>query len=414
MGFLDRFFKPKIEEKEIKLEEVKQYTEDLLKEKFANINEKIEEIYSNLEKTKSKLTENLDILRNAELQNKNVPTRALQLMEGNRDAYIRKIGNFIEQIELPNVESYTLINDFVNNFDTKLDELNRSTYKGYEVMKEFFYNQATDIAIGIKDISVNIKNLKQLVANKELSKIDYLRELIKKIDKYGENKENLKEGIKEKESLIKELEEKIEDVKEKFEEIKKSKEYDEYKRTDEEKEELLEKIKAEKDEITQLFAVLEKSLKKYKRGSLNEKLIEEYLEDPNQSLIKDSELNIILVLAKLKENIEQNKIELKDKKKEKTLEVIDRLDKDFLDKKRFNLEQHARTKIILNDRLSKNNINNVYQEEKYKIEHFTKKLEEDKKKLEALKKEKEALDINKIKEDIKKEFLELFSIKLNF
>ncbi len=412
MGFLDRFFKSKIEEKEIKLEELKQYTENLLKEKFANINQKIEETYSDLEKTKSKLKENLNILRNAELQNKNVPTRALQLMEGNREAYIKKISNFLEQIELPDIESYSLINDFCNNFDVTLDELNKATYKGYEVMREFFYNQATNIAIGIKDININIKNLKQLVANKELSKIEYLRELVKKIEKFNESKDSLKENIKQQELLIKESEQKIESVKKRFEGIKQSKEYDEYKRTEEEKESLLEKIKAEKDEIIQLFAILEKSLKKYKRGSLNEKLINQFLEDPNRALLEDTELNIVLVLAKLKGNIEQNKIELKDKKKEKTLEVIDKLNKDFLNGKRFNLEQQTRTKIILNDRLSKNNINNLYQEERYKLEHFTKKLEDENKKLETLKKEKETLNINKIKDDIKKEFLDLFSIKL--
>jgi len=414
MGFFDRFFKARIEEKEIKSDELKDYTEGLLKEKFTNINQNIEEIYSNLEKTKSRLSENLKTLRNAELQNKDVPTRALQLMEGNREAYIRKINNFIEQIELPNIESYSLISEFCNNFDSMLNELNKSTYKGFEVMREFFYNQATEIAMGIKDINLNIKNLRQLVANKELSKIEYLRELIGNIEKYSENKEKIKESIKEKESSIEELGEKIEAVKRRFEEIKKSNEYENYKKTNDEKEKLLERIKVEKDEVIQLFAVLEKSLKKYKRGSLNERLIDQYLEDSSEALLKDTELNIVLVLAKLKESIEQNKIELKDKKKERTLEIIRRLTKEFLDNKRFDLEQHARTKIILNDRLSKNNINNLYQEEKYKMEHFNQKLEDENKKLEALKKEKEGLDIVKIKEDIKKEFLELFSIKLNF
>ena len=359
------------------------------------------------------ILEKLNSLRDAELQNKNIPTRAMQLMDGNREAYIKKIRNFLEQIELPDMESYTLINDFADNFDTRLDELNKSTYKGYEVMKEFFYNQATDIAMGIKDISTNIKKLKQLVANKELSKIEHLRGLIEKIDRFNDKKEKLSKEIDEQIYAIKETEQKIENVKKRFEEIKKSKEYSEYKRTDEEKEALMEKIKSEKDEIIQLFSILKKSLKKYKRESLNEKLIEEYLEDPNQALLKDSELSILLVLAKLKENIEQNKIELKDKKKEKTIEVISKLNEEFLKQKRFNLEQHTRTKIILNDRLRKNNINNLYQEEKYKLEHFTKKLEDENRKLGSLKKEKESLDINKIKESIKKEFLDLFSIKLD-
>ena len=94
MGFLDRFFKPRIEKKEVKLEDLRQYTEDILKERFVNLNEKIEDIYTNIKEVKSKILEKLNSLRDAELQNKNIPTRAMQLMDGNREAYIKKIRNF--------------------------------------------------------------------------------------------------------------------------------------------------------------------------------------------------------------------------------------------------------------------------------------------------------------------------------
>ena len=92
--------------------------------------------------------------------------------------------------------------------------------------------------------------------------------------------------------------------------------------------------------------------------------------------------------------------------------MISRLNKEYLNEIKFNLEQLARSKIILNERLKKNNINNRYQEEKYRLEHYSKKLEEKSKRLEELKKEEENLDIEKIKEDIKKEFIDLFNIKL--
>ena len=88
MGFFDRFFKPKIEEKEVNIKKLKPYADELLKDKLENINKKIEEYYHNIEEAKSKIGKNLKILSEAELQNKNVPTRALQMREGHRDAYI--------------------------------------------------------------------------------------------------------------------------------------------------------------------------------------------------------------------------------------------------------------------------------------------------------------------------------------
>ena len=413
MGFFDRFFKPKIEEKEVNIKKLKPYADELLKDKLENINKKIEEYYHNIEEAKSKIGKNLKILSEAELQNKNVPTRALQMMEGNRDAYIKKINKFFEDIELPDMGLYSTIKNFCINFDLRLSELNKSTFKGYEIMKEFFYNQAVEVAMNIREINENIKNLKKVVDNDELSKIENLKRFVDNIDKYNENKKKITEEIEEQKKKIENINEKIENVKKKFDEIKKSKEFEEYRRTDEEKELIIQKIKNEKDEITQLFAILERSLRKYKRGSLNEKIIEEYLEDPNEALIKDNDLEILKVLESLKRNIEENKVELKDKKKEKTLDAIKILKKEFIDEKRDKLEQHTRTKIIFNERLRKNNINYLYQEEKYKIEHFIKKLEEEKHQLEKLEKEKEDIDFEKLKENIKKEFFNLFNIKLN-
>ncbi len=412
MGFLDRFFKPKIIEKEVKLEELKEYSEETLKEKLHGTNEKIEEIRLNIEEIKKKINQNLKYLREAELQNKNLPLRAIHLMEGNREAYIKKIENFLERINIPEKELYSSINDFCKDFDLKLNELNKASFKGYEIMKEFFYNQATEIAMGIKEIEQNIKTLKEIVQNKEISKIERLKKLISNIEKYDENKKRLQIEIQEHIYEIKELEQKIESVKTKFEQIKKSNEYSDYKKTSEEKEAIINKIKEEKDKIIQKFSILEKSLKKYKRDSLNEKLIEDYLEDPSEALMKDTKLEIIEILEKLKDSIQNERIDLKDKKKEKTLKIISQLNKKFLDDIRLNIEQLTRTKISLNDKLRKNNINCLYKEEKYKMEHYQQKLNEKSKKLEELKKEEKNLDIEKIKEEIKKEFISILNIRL--
>ncbi len=413
MGFLSRFFGPKIEEKEVSLDNLKQLTNDLINKRTEKINQNVDEIYSNIKKIKSKLKENLYSLRNAELQNKKIPTRAKQLMEGNREAYVRKVSNFIERIELPEKDNYSEIIDFTESFNENMDNLNKSSYKGYQVMKEFFYNQTTDIAMSLKQLNENVKNLNKLMKGKELSKISSIKELINNLYKSKSKKEKLKQEIVEQKDIVEDSKNRIEAIQKKFENIKKSTEYENYKKTYEEKEQNIKRIENEKDELIQYFAVLEKSLKKYKRDSLDEKLIDKYLNDPNKALINDN-YDIIEVLQKLKENIENNNLGLKEKKKEKTLDVINKLDKDFLSKKKFNLEQLARTNAILNERLQKNKINNDYQEEKYKSEHFEKKLVKDKQKLEDLEKEKTNIDIEKIKKQIKKEFLELFKIKLKF
>jgi hypothetical protein len=412
MGFLDRFFKPKTIEKEVSLEEIKEYTEQLLNEKFIDIDENIDEISSNIAQAKKKIKENTESLKKAELQNDKMPMRVKHLMQGNREAYIKKINKFMDDIEIP--KKYDEIKEFRENFNEKLEELSKTTVKGYEILKEFFYNQATDIAMGIKDIENNVNNLVKVIEENGIDKIEHLKKSIDKIEKHDYDKKRLNDSIKEYEYEIKELEQKIENVKIKFEEIKKSKEYDDYKKTKEDKENIINEIKSEKDKLLQEFSVLEKSLKKYKRDSLNEKLIEEYLEDPGEALMNDNELNIAGILEKLKGAIDESKLELKDKKKSKSLKIIKRLDKEFLSNTKLKLKELENSKKILNERLRKNNINNKYQEEKYRIEHYTDKLEQKKKRLEELKKEEANLDLEKVMNDIKKEYLELFNIKLNF
>ena len=63
----------------------------------------------------------------------------------------------------------------------------------------------------------------------------------------------------------------------------------------------------------------------------DERLLNSYIENPAKALLNDDELRIIKILEGLEKNILNNQIELIDKKREKTLEEIKNLNKEFFE-----------------------------------------------------------------------------------
>ena len=125
---------------------------------YNNLNENIDiiknEINSGIEKTKS----NLESLKNAKLQNPNIPLRVKQIMEGNRQSYIKIISDFLNSIKIDNDHEKLL--NYCKDFDEELNSLGKSTTRSYHVLREFFEHQATNIAINIKNLDNSVKKIK--------------------------------------------------------------------------------------------------------------------------------------------------------------------------------------------------------------------------------------------------------------
>ncbi|MBU1850370.1 MAG: hypothetical protein KKH40_06590, partial [Nanoarchaeota archaeon] len=145
---------------------------------------------------------------------------------------------------------------------------------------------------------------------------------------------------KEKENKQTELQEIIQKEKKlqnKIAEIEKSTRYKEYLGLGRKIQASKEKIKETKKELLQKFALIERPLKKYKRTSLDEKLIDEYLQNPSAALKEDKNLKILAILEKLKEKLES--LGIKDKKIGKTKEEITTINKEFLERKNKELAE---------------------------------------------------------------------------
>ena len=70
-------------------------------------------------------------------------------------------------------------------------------------------------------------------------------------------------------------------------------------------------------------------MKKYERLDLKNKWVGGYLNNSLEALLEDKELKILEIIGKIKEAIAKGELELKDKKKDKILQELDKLDKDY-------------------------------------------------------------------------------------
>ena len=105
-GLLDK----KEETEEVTFSDIDDWFDNKVKEKL-DLHEELDETFDAIKDEIKSTNENLNVLQKAELKNKNIPQRAFQLMEGNRESYIKKINDFTKQIEFP--EKNNLIIEFL-------------------------------------------------------------------------------------------------------------------------------------------------------------------------------------------------------------------------------------------------------------------------------------------------------------
>ena len=161
------------------------------------------------------------------------------------------------------------------------------------------------------------------------------------------------------------------------------------------------------------FSVLEKALKKYSKIAFeNEKLIEKYLNDPINAFAKDYSLEIIKILENLSRAIEDNKLELDQRKNERALGKIKGLGKEyFLDlKERYNgiLERIGR----INSETENNDAKRQLDDCNKELNSINYKIENIKNNISMSDYELEKIDIGKLKENLQERIREVLNEKV--
>jgi len=273
---------------------------------------------------------NLKKLDEALLQNPNIPIRQKQFMHGNRQAYIRRIQSFLGSLNVEEMDADEL-EAFCKNFEEQFLELGKSTQRQSTILREFFHNESRDISENISNLRKYIQDLKKILDNSEYGIIQNLRDDIKLYISNKDLTQQLSTSIGTLETEVARQRKDKENAKINIAEIEKSPEYHNVQQAENKVVITEGELKSSKQAFLDKFSTLESALRKYSYTQPQfEPLINTYIDNPVNGLLNDSHFEIVKVLDALSQALLKDEIDLKDKKKEKTLSLLNDMNDIYL------------------------------------------------------------------------------------
>ncbi|MAG91359.1 hypothetical protein CMO83_01655 [Candidatus Woesearchaeota archaeon] len=337
LEFLKKIFLTDVEEEvkkpltEINLQNLEEWINEKIKPLTEEINQKSKEVLMKVNEEVQRTRFNLEVLENSKLQNPNIPFRAKQYMEGNRKAYMKSINGFLGRMEINNNDYFYLVN-FCKEFDELMDVLNKSTLKSYTILQEFFANETIKIAQNLKNFDTLFKELKSALNNDMVVAANKSKEKIQRLIAKTKQKINLDVDFKSLEANVKLANDEKNKIMEEIDKFNDSEEHKNFLNLQEEKKNKENSFQNDENQILQSFAVLDRPLRKYSHVVFeHEEIVLDYIKHPIEALASDKELKITEVLKNLEKKLNENKLQLDDKKKEKALDEVKKLNKEFIE-----------------------------------------------------------------------------------
>jgi hypothetical protein len=337
---------------EINLSKIDKHMNFLLRDNLGSINRSITEKIVEINHKKEEVIVTLRELHKSKLMNANIPEREIHIMDGNRDNFIKKTSHFLMNIDVP--KSYLDTHDYCVKFSQELEQLNRDIQKNIFVLQHFFSNEVKTTSKALHDLEEMVIEIRVLL---EKNGILYLKEIQKGIKLFVDNAlkiKSFKEQIAAENAEIKGHQEKLDRLNERIHTITSGTDYRALETFRQEKGAAENDIKDILTELNGFFSTLDTALRKYYYLHPEQKIIKGYLDEVRTALMEDTELTITDALTEIRRAIDNNEIDLKDRKKDHCIEALDKMTLEFLKEKQSEVlkledqKQRAQTKITHN------------------------------------------------------------------
>lgn len=296
---------------------------------FENLRLEIASVIKSIKNEKEDLMESIKKLEKAELQNPDIPNRAKTIMQGNREAFIKKFGYFHENIDME-YENFDEIEKKCKILQRDVDLLAKATARSYAILNEFFSREIIPAAQIVKKIESLSKEIQDLIIKSKINGIEILKNNIIDIEYKIEMKGRLLKELDEKKSMLDGEKTRLMELEGNIKKLKDGQEYKNFEDLIKQNEGLEKQLKSLDNGIFHDFSFIDKALKKYAKIAFeNESLVNSYMENPINALENDDNFEIVKILGSLRKFIEQNKFEIEGKKNEKILAKLKELDKDY-------------------------------------------------------------------------------------
>ncbi|PIN87113.1 hypothetical protein COV19_01300 [Candidatus Woesearchaeota archaeon CG10_big_fil_rev_8_21_14_0_10_44_13] len=412
MGWFSGIFRKKEQELQkayVNVDGLQQWFDSRAEIRIENIRESIKEDLDKINQLSEQIKTSSAVLQEAKLRNENIPERAIQIMEGNRKSYLHAVSNFVGKIQAPSTINFNSVSEFVSQFENNITSFAKMSSRNFHVLQEFFAHESGEIAQSVKDIDFTVRSM----LDNEYKRINTLSSNISKVNDLLKKKETaeimMEDHSREKAELLRQIDE----AKKGIEDVKKTKDYRFFLETERSKEQLARQMKDVEKRLFELFAPLDRPLRKFAKISADgERLINAYSGSPLNAALDDNEFKILGLLDKMKGLLERGELELKDKAKEKAINQINAITSQVL---RDSVAEYNNIKETYSERersLKMNNSLHAQNEFEYKLNHLQDKLGKVEKNMEKLEKFIEMPELDSALDIIKKDILEVFSTEI--
>lgn len=346
---------------------------------------------------------NISKLEHAELRNKNISSRELELMKGNRVSYLNRtkqflaaLSSFCGNVKKDGTINYKELEYIYKQISAEIEAYHKASLKPYAVLQYFFANESYAVAKQIKEMDILLKELHTLLEKQSTEAILTIKEDIALVaEKLSLQKELLAEKQKIEDELHKALYSQ-EQTAQKMSTIKDSDSYKKYIELISHAEEHEKKLQQHIGSLLHSFSVIEKAMRKYSKLEPSKELfINNYLKEPLESLLADKDLQVVSVIADVKRMLLSDALDIKDEKKEKTALGLEQLSLAFFQNFVEEYNKLCNEKKHFEHLCSSDVAANNYKEAEYMLKTYKEKVEALRKDSLALNEKIEKLDINK-------------------
>jgi hypothetical protein len=337
---------------EISLSKIDKHMNFILRDNLGSINKQINEKIININHKKEEAVVTLRELHKSKLMNGNIPEREIHIMDGNRDNYIKKISHFLTGIDVP--KNYLDTYDYCIKHSQDLEQLSREIQKNIFVLQHFFSNEVKNTNKALHDLEEIIIEIRVLL---EKNGIIHLKKIQKDIKLFIDNTlkiKDFKEQILNEQTEINNHQDKLSRLNERIHIITTGTDYRALETFRQEKGAAENEIKKILVDLTSFVSILDIALRKYYYLNPDKKIIKNYLDEVRTAILEDTNLEIREILKGVKKAVENDEIDLKDRKKEHCLETLEKLTLEYLKETQSQVlkledqKQRAQTKITHN------------------------------------------------------------------
>lgn len=332
MKFLQNLFKKKedaVKKEEVHAHELDTWFSILTRNHTQSVTKQCGTLFLRMREERQALTRNLLALEKAELENKDIPVKEKQFMEGNRAAYMKKVQDFLQATKLPETSHPKEAKKFLSTHEKEFAAFTRNSVRAYQILLHFFGNELGETSQTLKNIDEITKEIQEILEEKKTKTVAELEECILEMQQLVKEREKLLEEVEKLEQEYETLKTLKADYTLRLLKITKDPRYIELQELETKKAKIETELKMLKASFVNEFLQIEKALKKFAKLD-DEKFITAYVDNPVEAVLADEGLRILGIIARIQEAIQQNQIGLEEKKKEKILERIQALDRQFL------------------------------------------------------------------------------------